>query len=367
MPRHEVYLDRDDGTRLALLDQFESLEYALVVNDIGACTIVLPGSFASLVAPDRRIEVWRAPESGKLAMQRVYFTRKIKDQTDRDGNRWLIVTGYDGNYLLAGRIVAYAVGSAQASQTDQADDLMKSIVDENLGSGATDSSRDWSGNSLTVQADLAAGPSLTRGFSRRNVLTVLQDLAESARQAGTEVYFDVVSTTPTALEFQTFTGQRGRDHTYPNGSPPVLLGVEFSNLAEPEHDQDYSDEVTFAYAGGQGEGSERVIQTAEDTTRSGRSIWGRREGFADARNESAAGGVTAAAQALVAEGRPRRRFTGRIVDTPGTRYGVHWAWGDKVTAVYEGQSFDAHIRAVRVTVDKGGLETTIDARLETDE
>jgi hypothetical protein len=363
MARYELWLSRDDGTRLALLDTVVGFQYVISLHQVGACAVTLPGSFNKvLLAPDRRIEVWRAPANGELALERVYLIRRIEDRTDEMGVRSFLAVGVDGNDLLRRRHVAYAAGSAEASMTDEADDMCREIVVDNLGSDAA-AARQISSSYFTVAAEQSAGVSLSKGFSRRNVLTVLQDIADQAAAAGTPIYWHVADVAPDVWQFQTMTGQPGIDHSYPDGQNPVLLSLEYGNLAEPQLSEDYTGEVTIAYAAGQGEGAARTVVTAEDTTRSGRSLFGRCEGFKDARNEASTAGVTAEANVHLGENAPRRVFAARIVDNVGTRYGLEWRWGDKVTALYAGESFDAIIKTVLVRVDGDGLET-IDARLD---
>jgi len=364
--RHELWLARDDGTRLALIDTVVSFAYSIVVHDVGVCSLVLPGSYdAELMQPDRRIDVLR---DGVL--QRVYLVRRRIDQVDRRGIRSLKVVAYDGNYLLgnpsktSGRIVAYNAASPQADVSGPADDLLKEVIRDNLGADAL-TARQISTTYLTVQANSSSGPTITKAFSYRNVLAVLQDLVLEAREAGTDVYWDVAPVSQMAWEFRTSTGQPGRDHTYPGGNPPVHLSYEEGTLAEPVLDEDWTDEATFVYAGGQGEEDARIIETAEDTARSGRSIFGRRERFIDARQETSSDAVQAAAYQALSEGRPSSRFAARILDQPGCQYGLHWSWGDKVTAVYRGRSFDCVIRSVAVSVDSNGKET-VSAALEVD-
>jgi hypothetical protein len=96
------------------------------------------------------------------------------------------------------------------------------------------------------------------------------------------------------------------------------------------------------------------------------SPWARREGFVDARNLTATASIQDAADRGLAEGRPRRLFTARITDAPGTRYGQDWGLGDEITAFYAGLRFNCLIRSVHVAVNGEGRET-IDARLEADE
>jgi hypothetical protein len=240
--------------------------------------------------------------------------------------------------------------------TDQSDDMCRAIVLDNLGSDAA-TARQISSTYLSLAAERSAGASLTKGFSRRNVLTVLQEIADVAATAGTPIYWHMVDVDQQQWEFRTYTGQPGIDHTYPAGNGPVLLGLEYGNLAEPVLDVDYTAEVTYVYAGGQGEGEARTIQTAVDVARTGRSQFGRCEAFADARNDATTAGVLAAAQQALQEGRPRLRFSAKLVESSGTRYGIHWRWGDRVTAMYAGESYNAMIRTITVTVDGNGKES----------
>lgn len=367
---YELILTRDDGTEISRLNTTEGFEYTKVANLVGACSLTLPEDFDfSMLDADRKIEIWRQPESGALKCDRTYFLRKLVRATDKNGVRRFVLTGVDGNYLLAARIVAYASGSAQSQQTDYADDMVKAVVKQNLGASATDTARAFNATYFSVQADLSAGPSITKAFAYKNVIEALNDIAESSRTSGTELYFDMVPILKTAtqmgFEFRTFTGQIGQDRTYPDGYNPIMLGIEYGNLAVPTVEWDWLGEISNVYAGGQGEGSAREIVTAADTTRSGRSIWARREAFQNGNNLATAA-LTAAANKKLAEGRARLRFTGQLVDTEGTRYGKDWEWGDRLTVIDGGQSYNAMIKAVKVRVDSKGLET-IDARLEVDE
>ncbi len=368
MSSYEFWLDRDGGTRLRLLDSVVSFEYALVVHDVSVLTLTLPGSFdKALLEPDRRIEVWRAPEGGSLQLERVFLLRRRLDKTDEHGKRTIAVTAYDGNYLLSGRIAAYAAGAAQVYATQEADELMRVALGWNLDSVYAPAARAISSSYFTMPLlSTYVGPVLTKGWAWRNVLPVLQEIAQAADEAGTPIYWDMVPVSATAWEFRTRSGQPGYDHSYPDGQHPVLLGLEYGNLAEPALDEDWTNEVTYVYGAGQGEGAARTISGVEDTARSGRSLFGRREALADARNESTTAGVTAAANARLREGRPRRTFSAKIVDSPGTRYGLHWRWGDKVSACYDGQQFDCIVRVVRVALDGNGKET-VEARLEVQE
>jgi hypothetical protein len=261
---------------------------------------------------------------------------------------------------LKRRIVAYAAGSSQAEKTDQADDMMKAVVRESLGSSAG-ADRDLTSLGLTVAADLADGPTITKGFAYKNVFSVLRDIADAARQAGTPVYFDLApvfdSNTSIGYQFRTFTDQPGEDHSYTSGAKPVMFSKEWGNLTGPVLEMDYEDEINAVTVGGQGEGSDRATVTRTDAGRIAASVWNRREGFADARNESSTNGLNAKGDQVLAENRPRYRFSGTLIDSPQARYGIEWDFGSKVTISYRGLQFDGPVLAVTLAGGKDGKET----------
>jgi hypothetical protein len=65
-------------------------------------------------------------------------------------------------------------------------------------------------------------------------------------------------------------------------------------------------------------------------------------------------------------GLSRRIFSGRAIDTEGTRFGRDWNWGDKVTARFLSFEFEAIIRRLIIKLSSTGLET-IDARIESEQ
>ena len=128
----------------------------------------------------------------------------------RTGLRTLTVTGVDGNDLLRRRIVAYAAGAAQAEMTDQSDDMCRAIVLDNLGSDAADGAADQQHVSEPVRRRTRMAASLTKAFARRNVLTVLQDIADIAATAGTPIYWHMVDAdAPASGSFAPTRGNRG--------------------------------------------------------------------------------------------------------------------------------------------------------------
>lgn len=369
MANYELWLTTDQGVRIAQLTTITRLTASRVVNQVGWFSIDMPLSFdINSINLDRMVQVWRQPTGGTMSLWQVYFLRKWVFET-RGSQEVVTLEGPDVKDLLRRRIVAAYSGSAQANKTDFADDMMKEVVTQSIADGVaplpTAGTRVWA--NLSIQADASAGPTITKSFPFDKLMSgsgsgVLPTLAQAAREAGTEVFFDIVPNVVTGsnitFQFQTKTGQPGQDVT-----DRVVFEQEGRNMRDPKLEYDYSEEENYVYAAGQGEGAARNIQQVYDATRYGASIWNRCEGFADARNQTEDNGVVAAGRAALEVGRPRIRFTATPVDTAGTRFGTDWNFGDKVTARYKNIEFDTIIRAVTLSVDGSGKET-IQAALE---
>lgn len=369
---YELHLTDDKGVRLAALDNFVSLSCGRVASGIGKFSLQMPASFddSLLTAPDRMLQVWRQPTGGKLGLWRVYFVRRWKFKTTGSVET-LSVGGVDVNDLLRRRIVAAFAGSAQASKTDFADDMMKEVVTQAIADGVaptpTAGTRVWA--NLSIAADLGDGPTISDSFPFKKLLTasgqgVLPGLAKAAREAGTEVFFDivpnVVSSNSITFQFQTFTGQPGQDAT-----DRVVFDNAKGNLKNPELEYDYEDEENYIYGTGQGEEADRNIQQVYDSTRYSASIWNRCEAEADARDQATDNGVREKARSTLESGRPRIRFAAQPLDTAGTRFGIDWNFGDRVTARYRNREFASIIRAVVISKDGGDAgKEDISARLD---
>lgn len=368
MAKYQLWYEDAAGTLLAPVPVWSALEYVLVVGDVGIARVTIPGAAKPAVmdtTPDRRVSIWRLPDNGALDQEVVTFGRTFTYQTDTDGLTTFVFAGNDPNELLRRRIVAYFAESAQAKQTNEADDMMRQIVIDNLLTdadyGGAETGRDLTAAHLSVGGSVAAGPVLSKGFSWRNVLEVLQDIQATSKSQGNEVFFGMFHDGLKKFAFNTRTGQWGRDRTTLN---PIVFSLETGNLLNPVLTYDHTDEKSFIYGLGQGEASDRTIQEASDTDRINASLFGRNEAAAYANANSETAGVLAAARDELARRRPRTIFSGDIISTPGTPYGGDgWRLGDRVSVSYQGFQVDTVIRSVHVTVTPDGKET-VSARVE---
>ena len=364
MAEYEIWLTNDTGARLARLQPFW-FQATRVVNDVGTCQLGMAPDFdTAFLKRDYMIQFWRAPSGGRPGMFRTYFLRQWR--WDLIGEvETLRLYGRDMNDLLARRVVAYDEDSDEANtSTNESDDAIKLIVTENLitdTSGPTYGSRDYA--NLSVTPDVAAGPVIAKHYSRRRVLDVLQEFAESADTAGTRLYFDIaesgVSTATLALQFRTYVTQPGMDLTD--------LGVVFEpargNFVNCWLDYDYTDEENYICGLGQGEGGDRILQESYDTAAITASAWNRREGIVNATGEDTAAGVLDQADSALRARRGIVSCGGDLRDTEGFRFGRDWNWGDVLRARYREREFDGLVSAISLSVDSDGRET-VTGRLE---
>lgn len=359
---YSIYLCDPFGLRLGDASNFLWMKLSRVANDIGTAIIGLPYRVRgrpfdmSLIRKDGRLEIWRRiPGTARetLFTDTTWIVKHIEVDRDDDGRETIIVEADTPLCILRepGRFVNYDADSANSTVTDALDDAIKFVARTNIGASAS-SSRNLSAY-ISIAPDLGLAPSDSKSFAWRDCLKVMQELANASAQQGAYLAFDIIAPSPDTLEFRTYITQRGTNHRFPSGLNPVIIGPEFGNMGACNYAEDWREEITYVKAGGRGDGAARLTDTAQDDSRIGESPFGLREKFVQATQYDSATGLQAEAEAAIRNGRKRRLFRGKILDVPDTRYGVHWQWGDFVTVQAFGQSFDARIDAIEVTVEKG--------------
>ena len=364
---YAVYLKDVNGNMLAALTQFKSLYLMLSVGVVGNLALDIPyDTFdATFFDPDSILEVWRSVDGGLpyLVGGRLNFARVVTAQLGQDGQKLYHVEGRDTVDLLNRKIIPYNTGTAQASKTGPTDDVMKSYVNDNSGSGATD----WlkqTGRSLTpwlgIQPNVSAAPSISKDAGSRSLLMTLQEAALSAYQAGTYTVFDVVSLVPPTgigLEFRTYTQQRGADHrVISTTNKPVLLSAEDGNLVDLEFMKDWSGVINTTYCGPQG--------FYQDTAAASFSVFARTEDYINPLQSTSGSAQNAEAAQHVRDMRLKKTWSARFVDTPGVKFGRDLDFGDFCSARFGWETVDVRLDSLAITL--AGGEERIDLLLRSD-
>jgi hypothetical protein len=349
---YSVWFYDPNNTRLEVITKFVSLNYSRSVNVPGSMTLVMPsaGFNKQLLVRDARLEIWRKISNREYLETNTQWL--VRKWITNDDAQTITIRAESGLELCNRRIIAYDAETSQSAKSGDADTVIVEFVNENLGAAVADSNRDWSDKITIFSA--SGGPTVNRAASRKNLLKTIQEVAQDAGQAGSPIFFDMeYNTGSRKFEFRTFKSIRGVDLTL--GSNTLTLSNEFGSLTNVIRDDDYTNEITFAYAAGRGTAAERKVQSASDGDRINESPFGRIEKLADSRNTSASGDLIGRAQETVRDGRPVRMYSGTVVNKPGaflqsSIYGINWNWGDKVKVELDGEVQSATIDSVSVSV-----------------
>lgn len=363
-----IVLRTGDGILLATLQNVKTWRFARTSNDVGWFSLQCADLDERLLAVDRILEFYRTPRGAGPVLLGVGFLRSWEWADDRQGGVNLELQGPDQVDLLRRRVVAYTDPEANWNKTGYADDLIKAVVRENMGPLSTDPwynrGRAYDASLFNIAADTSEGKSVTRTFQFRNTLEVIQDLADASTWPspdndweGQAIFFDCEYVGPAKFEFRTYSPLRGVDRTIGNNTAPIIFSKEAGNLADPALRFDYTDEMNIIYGLGQGDGEDRMVDPENDQVRGRLSPWNVHEDIVPATEEDTVQGISYHAYDKMQKLRPQVVFSGKLVDTPWTRFGVDWGFGDLVTVRFRGMEFDGRVDSFTVLVTDDGRET----------
>lgn len=347
------------GIKLKERVSFSAFDLQRRVNEIGKLTLSIanPAEFpVGYFTRDGRIDVRRSVNGLPyyLEGETTWLINRVHYATDDQGHDTLDIQASDALDMVRRRIVAYDNGSTYTAKLGFADDEIVDIIDENLGASAIDTDRDLSAY-LSTQAGLSAGAIVGDDIGWKKILDVLRNFSDSSDESGVRVIYDVVPLEDGTFEFRTYPRYRGVDHSADSGQA-VIVAQNRRNLKSPELIFDYTDEINAVYVGGKGEGAYANVVEATDSERIGLSPFARTEAYINASNVTDPAKLAAIANAALKQGRPRVLFSGQILDTPAASYGIHFRYGDLVTAVYRGRSIDCAVDSIHISYSREGGE-----------
>lgn len=369
---YQVVVQNTTGVPVDTFDRFIDLSYARRFNTMGSLILTIPDIITpGYINRDFRLLVYRSVDDRPpyLDMDAFWLVRKITYNSD---DRTWTIRADDPLSILKRRIVGYKEGTEYANKnsdvhigtTFYADDLIKEFVRENLGSDtfvpvtgpSPDPDRDLS-DYLVIDVDRTEGPAMEKDAAFQNILSVCQDIAKTSAQLGINLYFDIIVRPDGSLFFKTWTSIRGSDRGASSASP--LIFYPDHNLEKLTLEWDYSEEISFIYAGGEDSGEYRLIVRDGDSDRAAVSPWNRNEKFLDLRDTGNISVMDDEIDAALYGGRGRLRIVGSPIEVSGTQYGVDYLYGDVVQATVMGYSFDSTIDSVSVRVADSGEEISV--------
>lgn len=369
MTRVEARLFTPAGQARDVITGFSSqngpgIEYILSAGSIDAAlTLAVPRSrpLQAVLERDLRIGVFRETiPGGRMTLDgdAIWLLRKVSVVQDE-----IILSAVHANSLLSRRIVAYDAGTTYSNKNTStyADALIKAFVRENMGSLFSSSARDGDDVGvdlsayMSIDGDSSNGVAMVKAASRALLSDVVIDICASSTQQGTYMVAEIVGDATSALTFRTYVNQRGLDRSA-DSTRPMIFSQARKNVENLTIEQDWSTEVTVAYAAGTGRNDERLVEYAQDTTRLTASPFNRIERLLDYSNVDLRSDLQALAQAAVREGRPKTVITGNLVTAPGSIRGLDYDFGDLVTVETDVGSFDVRLDMIQVSLTPSGYQ-----------
>jgi hypothetical protein len=330
-------------TRHKIITQYQHVEATRILSDVGALQVTLDEDQGAGIPlqPDTRLVVIISAET----FSHIFGAYLLGSWTWQTVGRMrtLILKGLSYNVLLTRRIVAYPAGSAQASKSGAADDVMRAVVRENLGELAG-AGRDITAYGLTVEPDLSLSSTISMSFAWRNVYDVVTDIARLASQQGQNLLWDVIPVDD-GYRMQ-FIVRRDFYRDRRQSSPHALwlsAGNAIENIVET---YDRRESWNVVYAGGRGEEADRTIITVTNSDDIARSVLARTERFFDGATYSSTGTLTAAAYRRLREGSPVTTIRAQLLDDV-VQYGRDIIVGDAVT-IKGNAEYDMILRTARL-------------------
>jgi hypothetical protein len=365
-----IVLLTPDGIQLAKIERAVEWQFVRTANDLGWFTVRLGTIDPRLLSVDNLLEFYRTPIGSAPVLMGVGFLRAWQYAEDDTGSVSVVLNGPDQMDLLARRIVAYTDPESTWNKgPDYADDLIKDVVSENMGPTSTDPwynrGRAYPASHFSIAPKQSLGRSDTQlTFQFRDVLAVLQDAAaysgwpsSDSAFTGLPVWFDLDYIGAAKFLFRTWVPIRGIDRTLGTAIAPLVFSRQAGNLSAPALRFDYTTEKNIVYGLGPGIGENRMVDPENDVPRENLSIWNLREGICPATEETTLQGVANRAYSKMQELRPRVVFEGQLIDTPKTRFGIDWGYGDIVTVRFQEMEFDGRIDTFDFRMSKDGEES----------
>lgn len=331
------------------IDGWTDLDATLRFNEPGAATLTVKRSALTeaQLAPGNRLVVRRDPAPALGITGEVLIAGPIEkpgpqrwsiDGQD-SGSGTIDLTFADDLASIAAErahpdplaaLTAQAVARRTFTATN-AEDVMRALVNENVGPGALVARRI---PKLVLGTDAGVGTNVTMGFR----MDPLGDALRSVAIAGGGLGF---RTTQVGSQIQ-FLVYQPVDRT-----GQVRFSRGLGNLRSYTYDPEAPTATVAIIGDGSGEGTSRIFYEYTDATAV--SQWGRYVEFVDRRDTTTPAELDQAGAEALARGAEKARLSTVTIDTATQRYGVHYGLGDRVSVeLNSGAELADVVRAVHI-------------------
>jgi len=366
---YQIVLYDKLGNRLAILDDYRSLQFQKVVNDKGFFTLIIN---------------YNDPKRSLFELMGILeVKRKIPGYTDwytefeghcedfytniyQNGNQQFTVVGSGFNQMFAQRIIGYEEGTSQATKNGPSETVMKEYVQENAGNLATIANgRLAEGTFLNFDVALSSGLGTTWDGDRsgKNLLQTLQEIANFS-----EIDFAVnTNVTIGNYIFETYPDQLGIDRTVTgldsstglnaSGNAPHIFAVNMGNVQTANLANKYRESSNRVFVYGQGTGVTRNIEYRERATDFDATYLNLRESMRGGGSQDTAAKLQSLGDEQLEKLQSQEKFEFEPLDIPASLYGVHYLFGDKVTVKIGDTQRNKRIVSVKISLAGGKGES----------
>lgn len=366
---YTVWLCDPNGYRQRLISDYVSLKYNLSIRGGDGFSLKLPPTFDTRYVKELGyIEIWRTLGGRVPQLQDVFVIQNISEAMAPKGTTFLTLEGGSATEYFVGpnsRVVDQLVSTPGASYTDNADDLLKKFVHDQMGAGAgstgTAEGRDLSVYAgFSVEAERGMGPSLTEDGYQRPLDDILKGLVRKSEENTSRplrLFYRVrvKRFNPLRFEFVVLPQYFGRYRGF-RSSSPVILSPQFGTISTVVRERDSREAYTSVFITYNGKAATTRITS---TARRNIAPIGLREVVGDANLTGIESEAQDALRGKLNEGEPRELMRLGIIDSAVTRLGDHYGTGDVVGCIAFKRRFEVEVSNVEFSHDAGGETKTI--------
>lgn len=364
---YQLVLYSPTGERLAIIDDYRSIQFGHEVNNPGFFTLQISynDSKRSLFEENCILEVKR-----KVPNYLDWYTEFIGHCEDfsgaffANGNTQYSVTGTGFNGLLGRVCIGYAPGTDESDKSGAAETVMKEYVLENRGSLATTANGREASTNLTtfsVEGDGGAGDTWSGKRGGKNLLQTLQDIANFSG-----IDFNVVTDESYGVGyylFETHEDQLGDDLTTIGldsstglngaGNVPHVMSLLRGNIEEARFSEKHKGEINRVLTFGRDSvtGLSKVRHRDNASSIDGDNL-NVREAMRGAGSQATNQEMDDLADEYLEENQFVEEFSFKPVDTPSSIYGRDYHIGDRLTVMIG--DLERNKRLVRVSITVSG-------------
>lgn len=390
---YQVWIKNRAGVRVAVLTdetapasgightQIRSLYLTHLENHAGTLTLQIDGRsrLVPLFQTDCQIEVYRRvlTSGGDWYLEWEGFFIGEERRIDGNGDKTFIIHGVGYLDLVYREEISYFSSTAYTDKSGAGETVIKEFVSENIGSGAVvnlGAGREYSGVrlGLSVETDQGRGENWDGERSWKNLGKVIKEIAVL-----TGVAFDIVGTGAATFEFRVYEGQRGEDRSNVGitaasaglnaaGNPPIVFSDKKRNMRNVVYSRNQGTAINTINVLGRGDTITREITLRENAEGIAASDyeddddnivvtnWNRRVDSINASQQTTEEGRESVGDAELAERVPSETFTFEPVQSRSLAYGVHYTWGDVITAQIDDIVRHKKLIGVKITLNQNG-------------